>query len=96
MFREDAVATGVVSIDCWAAHRTGTPNFDFPIAFPPLKVTTLKLFRPKIAFRRHNGIQSLSKAAFEGFASCGTGPCLGLFTYRDPKGSYFDRLYALI
>ena len=38
----------------------------------------------------------VSKAAFEGFTSCGTGPCLGLFTYRDPKESYFDRLYALI
>ena len=32
------------SIDCWAAYRTRTLNFGFLIAFPPLKVTTFKLF----------------------------------------------------
>ena len=44
VFREDPATTDVVSVNCWAAYRTGTLNFDFLIAFPPLKVTTFKLF----------------------------------------------------
>ena len=44
MFREDPATTDIVSVNYWAAYRTGTLNLDFLIAFPPLKVTTFKLF----------------------------------------------------
>lgn len=54
---EDAAATGVVSINCWAAYRTGTLDFDFLIAFSSFQNNYLQtFFRPKIPFRRHNSI----------------------------------------
>ena len=75
VFREDLAATGVVSINCWKAYRTGTLNFDFLIAFPPLKVTTFKLFLDLKS--RLGGImvsKAFSKPRLKGFAGYGTRP----------------------
>ena len=75
MFREDPAATGVVSINCWKAYRTGSLHFDFLIAFPPLKVTTFKLFLDLKS--RLGGImvsKAFPKPRLKGFAGYGTRP----------------------
>ena len=71
VIREDLAASGVVSINCWAAYRTGTLNFDFLVAFPPLKVITFKLF---FDLKSLLGGIMVAKAFPKGFAGYGTRP----------------------